>query len=259
MTLATETWAAVDRGSVVVSEPFARRHGVGVGDRLTLLADGGLRAFPVAGVFYDYGSNSGVVYMADAVYRASWADDRVTSLALVVRPGVDVDRFVTELRARAVGRQAVRVRSNRALRGEVLTVFDRAFAITAALRVLAIVVAFVGVLSALMALQLERARDHATLRATGLTRGQLGALTLLETGLVGATAGVLSWPAGLTLALILIHVINRRSFGWTIVTTVSPGAFVAAFGLAVVAALLAGAYPAWRLGRLPIARALREE
>jgi putative ABC transport system permease protein len=254
-----QTWAAVEGGAVVVSEPFARRHGVTVGDPLKLLTDAGARVFPVAGVFFDYGSNTGVVLMADAVYRAHWADDRVTSLALIVRPGTDVDRLVADLRARAVGRQAVQVRSNRALRADVMAVFDRAFAITAALRVLAIVVAFVGVLSALMALQLERARDHATLRATGVTRGQLGALTVLETALVGATAGVLSWPSGLLLALILIHVINRRSFGWTIVTTVSPGAFLAALALAVVAALLAGVYPAWRLGRLPIARALREE
>ena len=116
-----------------------------------------------------------------------------------------------------------------------------------------------GVLSALLALQLERAREHATLRATGLTRRQLGGLTLLESGLVGATAGLLSWPAGLSLALVLIHVINRRSFGWTVDAHVGLGPFALALALAVAAALLAGVLPAWRLGRLPIARALREE
>jgi putative ABC transport system permease protein len=76
---------------------------------------------------------------------------------------------------------------------------------------------------------------------------------------MGAVAGLLSWPAGLTLALLLVYVINRRSFGWTIQFQAEPTVFLRALALAVLAALAAGLYPAWRLGRLPIARALREE
>ena len=117
------------------------------------------------------------------------------------------------------------IRSNRALRAGVLEVFDRAFAITGALQVLATVVAFIGVLSALMALQLERARELGTLRAVGMTQRQLWGMTMLETGLMGGTAGLWAMPSGFALALVLIYVINRRSFGWTLQLQMTPGDF----------------------------------
>jgi putative ABC transport system permease protein len=263
-------WPAVAAGAVIVSEPFFRRHERGVGDRLSLLSDDGPRDFEIVGVFYDYGSERGTVFMADDVYRAAWQDDRVTSIALRLTEGIDADAYASSLSVQlAAGRLAdgtavatdvpITVRSNRGLRQEVLVIFDRAFAITGALQVLAILVAFVGVLSALMALQLERARENATLRSTGMTRRQLGGLTLLQTGLMGGVGGRRCWPAGLTLAMILIYVINRRSFGWTIQTHLTPDVFLRALALAVVAALLAGIYPTWRLAKMSIASALREE
>lgn len=252
-------WRAMLGGAVIVSEPFARRHALGVGDRLRLATDHGDRDHAIAGVFYDYGSERGVVYMADPVYRAGWDDDRISSIALMLPPEIDADGFATELRRRMAGRVDLNIQSNRGLRAAVMAVFDRAFAITAALQILAIAVAFVGVLAALLALQLERGREFGTLRATGMTEGQVGALSLLETTLMGGVAGLLSWPAGLTLALLLIYIINRRSFGWTIQTAFEPATFVQALGLAVGAAVLAGIYPALRLRRLPIARVLREE
>jgi putative ABC transport system permease protein len=256
---ADAVWRAVQGGAVTVSEPFARRHGLWPGDRLRLQTDRGEQAFPIAAVFYDYGSDQGVVFMADPVYRAHWADDRITSIALFLRPDSDADAFARALAPRLAGRERLQIQATRGLRAEVLQVFDRAFAITVALQLLAILVAFIGVLSALMALQLERARELATLRAVGLTERQLGGLSVLETGLVGLVAGLLAWPAGLTLALILTFIINRRSFGWTIQFTLDPALFARALLLALAAALLAGVYPTWRLRRLAIARALREE
>ena len=119
--------------------------------------------------------------------------------------------------------------------------------------------AFIGVLSALMSLQLERARELGTLRATGMTRQQLWGLTLLETGLMGTTAGLLALPVGLALAWILVYVINVRSFGWTLRMELRPEYFLQALLVAVGAALLAGIYPALRLGNLEIATAIREE
>lgn len=252
-------WRAVEEGALIVSEPLARRHGLRTGERLRLVTDRGIRAFRIAGVFYDYGSERGIAIAADRVYRAHWADRAVTSIALRLDPDRDAEAFARDLRETVGARAALDIRSNRDLRAEVLRVFDRAFAITTALQLLAIAVAFIGVLSALLALQLERAREFGTLRATGMTEGQLGLLSLLETGLIGATAGLLSWPAGLSLALLLIYVINRRSFGWTIQTTLDPQTFLQAFAVALGAALLAGLGPALRLRRLPIARVLREE
>jgi putative ABC transport system permease protein len=110
-----------------------------------------------------------------------------------------------------------------------------------------------------MSLQLERARELGTLRATGMTRAQLWLLTFVETGLMGATAGLLAMPVGYALAWILVYVINVRSFGWTLNMQLEPAYFLQAFAVAVVAALLAGIYPSIRLGNMEIATAIREE
>ncbi len=253
-------WPAFQEGSVaIVSEPYAYRHGLRVGSVLPLRTDRGQRAFPVVGVFADYGSDQGVVMVSRRTYEAHWDDRGVSSMGLLLEPGADVEAAVASLRARAAGSQDVLIRSNRALRDASLEIFDRTFAITAVLRILATAVAVVGVLSALMALQLERGREVGVLRAQGLTPSEMWRLVLAETGLLGVTAGALAVPVGIGLALVLIHVINRRAFGWSIETMVSPGVVLQAVGLAVLAALAAGVYPAWRMARTPPAAALREE
>jgi putative ABC transport system permease protein len=136
-------------------------------------------------------------------------------------------------------------------------IFDRTFAITGALQVLATLVAFIGVLSAMLSLQLEKQRQLGILRAVGLSIRQLWTLVLLETGLMGSVAGLLAMPTGYILLLILVYIINRRSFGWTLQMQLSPGPFVEALGVAVLAALLAGIYPARRIGQRNITDALR--
>jgi putative ABC transport system permease protein len=253
-------WPAFqDGGAAIVSEPYAYRHGLVVGSALRLHTDRGERAFPVAGIFADYGSDQGVVMVSRRTYEASWEDRGVSSVGLLLAPGTVPQAAVETLRARAGPGQDLLIRSNRALREASLEIFDRTFAITAVLRVLATGVAVIGVLSALMALQLERARELGVLRAQGLTPLEVWRLMLAESGLLGAIAGVLAVPVGIGLALVLIHVINRRAFGWSIETTVPVDVLLQAVGLAVLAALAAGAYPAWRMARTPPAPALREE
>jgi putative ABC transport system permease protein len=177
----------------------------------------------------------------------------------VLKPGEDADETVRALREQLAGIQDVIVRPNAALRNDALVVFDRAFAITGALQLLAAIVAFIGVLAALLSLQLERAREMGLMRAVGLTVEQLRGLVFLETGLMGAVAGLLALPTGLALAMVLIFIINRRSFGWTMQLFADPVVFAQALALAVIAALLAGIYPAIRMGRMAAAEALRGE
>jgi putative ABC transport system permease protein len=254
-----ETWARVREGAVLVSEPYAIRHRVPArGGSLTLRTDRGARAFPVAGIFYDYAAEQGLVLMSRDVYEEHWDDRGVTSLGVYVARGRSADEVAGSLR-RALAGRALRVTSNRSLRAQALRVFDRTFAVTAALRLLAVVVAFIGVWSALMALQLERRRELATLRALGLTRGRLSRLALLESGLMGLLAGALSLPTGLLLAVILIDVINVRSFGWTMRLWLDPAVFAQALLVSVLAALLGSVYPLLRLGRMEVAPALRQE
>ncbi len=253
-------WHAFDEeGAVLVSEPYAWRRRVSVGDAVTLHTDRGPRAFAIAGVFRSYGSDQGVVVMSRATFERHWDASGATSLGIYAAAGVEPDRLVETLREAAAGGQAVRIRSNRAIRQASLEVFDRTFTVTLVLRLLATVVAFVGVLSALMALQLERAREVAVLRAQGLTQGQVWGVVSAQTGIMGFMAGLLSLPLGLVMALVLTLVINRRSFGWSLDLAVDPVILLQALALAVGAALIAGIYPALRMAATPPALALREE
>ncbi|QSQ22465.1 FtsX-like permease family protein [Pyxidicoccus parkwayensis] len=245
--------------ALLVSEPFSFHRHVDVGSTVRLATDKGPHDFRVVGVYFDYGSDVGTMLMPRSTYE-HWYDDRgVSGVALYAAPGQDVDALVASVRERAGDTQALLVRANRSLRQASLEVFDRTFTITQVLRLLAIGVAFVGVLSALMSLQLERAREFAVLRATGLTPGQLWGLVSLQTGLLGLLAGLFSVPLGVALAYVLVHVINQRSFGWTLQLAVTPATLVQAVVLALVASALAGLYPAWKMARANPALALREE
>jgi len=251
-----EAW---ESGAVIVSEPYAYRHDVDIGARLRLRTDRGEHAFPVAGIFYDYASDRGLVMMSRRTYQRYWDDQGVSGIAIQAAPGADVGVLIDALRARAGSVEDLLIRSNRALRQASLDIFDRTFVITNVLRLLALLVAVVGVLSALMALALERERELGILRAQGLTPGQLWGLVTAQTGLMGLVAGLLAVPVGIALALILVFVINRRSFGWTLGVDLGPGDLAQTVALALLAAVLAGVIPAARMARTPPATSLREE
>ncbi len=258
---AATLWQRLEAGEgVFVSEALVLKEGLPVPPPdITLETAVGPRTFPVIAIFYDYASDKGTVMMGQSLYRQLWQDDTVASMGLFLADGVDIDKIIAEMETAVAGRQDLLIQSNRALRAGSLEIFDRTFAITAALRLLAIIVAFIGVLSALMSLQLERSRELGVLRATGMTTRQLWALTLLETGLMGTAAGLLAIPVGYALAWILIYVINVRSFGWTLTMQLDPAYFLQAVIIAITAALLAAIYPSLRLSSMVIAAAIREE
>lgn len=258
-----EAWPAFqEQDAVVVSEPFSHRRGVSAGDRLRLRTAAGDREFRVAGVYYDYASDRGLVLMSRRTYLRHWPDRPLTGFSVDLKPGADVEETIRRLRAalaKEPGGEGLSIQSNRRLKEVSMAIFDRTFRITSVLRLVSGLVAFIGVLSALMALQLERARELGVLRANGLTPGQVWHLVTSQTGLLGLAAGLLSLPVGLALAAIMIFVVNRRSFGWTIRMEVDPAILLGALALALGAALLAGIYPAWKMARTSPALALREE
>ncbi len=251
---------ALSRGAaILVSEPYAYHHQLNVGNSIELRTDYGDRRFKLAGVFYDYGSEQGVVAISRALYERWWRDRGVSSLGVYLRADVSVRQVVWRLRAAAKAAQPVLVRANRELRAQTMAIFDRTFTITRVLRLLALVVAAVGVLSALMALLLERGKAFAVLRATGFTPGQVAALITGEAGLLGLCTGLLAMPLGVVMALVLIEVINRRAFGWSMPVSIAPEALLLALLLAVVAALTASIYPGFKAATLRPAEALRTE
>ena len=217
-----------------------------------LSTDRGPHAFAIAGIFYDYGSSAGVVVMSRATYERFWDDRAVSGDRALRGSGHRSGRphcRAASTRGRDHAPAEVVIRSNRALREASLEIFDRTFAVTRVLRLLIMLVAFVGVLSALMAQALERTREVAFQRAVGLTPRQVWGVITAQTGLMGLVAGLLALPMGVLLAAVLVFVINRRSFGWTMPLDVRPEVLLQGLLLAVVAALLAGCYPALRMAR----------
>ncbi|MCC7208785.1 MAG: ABC transporter permease, partial [Anaerolineae bacterium] len=256
-----EVWAAMGEGAVIVSETLANQRGISIGpdQSITLLTDRGEHTFPIAGFMVDYSGDQGTVMLRLPVYHRFWDDRAISTLGAFIEPGADVQAVIDAIRQKFAGRQELIVQSNRELRESVLVIFDQTFAITTALNLLATVVAFIGILSALAALQLERSREFGTMRANGMTRGQLFRLTMLETGLMGALAGLMALPVGSVLAWVLVYIINVRSFGWSLELRLRPEFYAQAILVALVAALLAGIYPALRIGRIQPAWAIRSE
>jgi putative ABC transport system permease protein len=255
-----QTWQMMRDGGILLSEPLANRLGISAaGGSLALLTPQGWQQFPIAGIYADYASTRGTVRMSLDVYRDLWSDDKLNGLALFLAPEADVDAITDNLRTQLSGFPNIHVNPSGVLRKEALVVFDRTFAITTAMQLVTTLVAFIGVLSSLLSLQLEKAREMGILRALGLNIADMRRLTFWETGLLGAAAGVLALPTGYILAWILVFVINQRSFGWTLQMQAELAPFAQAFLLAVSAALLAALYPAWRLGSMQITQALRGE
>jgi putative ABC transport system permease protein len=250
-------WESSD--AVLVSEPYGYQHGVQAGDVVTLPTDRGPWNFAVAATFQSYDVNASAVMMSRATYERHFNDDAIDSVGLYLAPGIDTDTIIQSVQALAEGRQALRVASNTGIREESLRIFDRTFVITDVLYWLALGVAIIGILSAMLALQLERAREFATLRALGMTPAQVGGMITAQTGVIGLLSGLAAVPLGIVMAWVLIKVINRRAFGWHIDMSVAPDILAVSVAFAIGAALLAGIYPAYRAGQSQPAIAMREE
>ena len=253
-----ETWKMIQSGGIVINEPLSVRFGIKVGDQIKLFTDKGRHPFEIVAVAYDFDVRPSVT-MYDGTYRLFWDDRNISSIALIVDSQTQINGIISQLRHQLLGKDPVIIQSNHTLRQNAMLVFDRTFTLTIALQVLSMIIAFIGILSTLMSLQLERKKEIGLLRALGVTGQQLWKLILLETGLMGASAGLIAIPVGSVLAIILIYVINLRSFGWTLQMHLQIVEFFKAFIVAVGSALAAGIYPAWQLSRIPTIDALRSE
>lgn len=247
--------------SVMVSEPMANKYHLNAGSDITLFTElEGDVVFKVAGVYRDYGSSHGRMVMNRLNYDQYWNNPRIGSIGVNIVPGSDLQTSITQVRdhADASGPPA-RVRDNISIHQESLAIFDRTFAVTRVLRWLTMGVAFIGIFSALLAMHLERARDFAVMRASGGSRNQLRIIIALQSIGMGVTAGLLALPLGWFMSEMLIHIINVRSFGWSMSGVLPASAIPQTLLLSVGSAALASLYPAWRLSRHSLVKDLRTE
>jgi putative ABC transport system permease protein len=239
-----------ERGAVLVSEPLSRKAGLAPGGTLALRGPSGEVRFPVVGVYRDYGSEGGAVLMDLATYARVYGPGSPSSAALYLRPGVEPERVVAELRARLPG-AALQVRSNRALRAEVLSIFEQTFAVTRLLQVMGLVIAAAGVTLSLLVLARERRAETALFRALGASRGQIFRV-FVGRGLAMGAAGLgLGALGGAALALVLVEVVNPAFFGWTLGLAIPWRALAFETLTILLAAAAASVYPALAASRTP--------
>jgi putative ABC transport system permease protein len=255
-----DVWQELQNGAVIITEPLSIKMGLEKpGQSIILTTSTGDKAFPVVGVYHDYSSSSGSVQMDISLYRKYWNDPDISAMGVRLKSPVEIEKTISEFYETLQTNQLLYIRANSTLRDEVMTVFDRTFAITRALQILATLVAFVGILSALSLLQYEKQREVGIIRALGFTSSQLWRLMMLETGLMGLIAGFFAMPTGYTLALILIEVINQRSFGWSINLYLTWQPFIQALAVSLTASLLAGILPSRKISKMQTIEAIRYE
>lgn len=229
--------------TAIVSEPFANKHKVKAGDTIELALGGKKVRLRILDVYYDYANERGYVILDRASMLRYLPDPAPSNIAVYIRPGASLDAVKHSIETYAAGRNVV-VFSNRGLRAEAIKIFDRTFAITYALEAVAVVVAVMGIAGALLALVIDRRREFGLLRFLGAGAGQVRKLILVEAGLIGILANVAGLALGAVLSLLLIFVINKQSFGWTIQFHWPTAVLIGALTVVYAATLLAGLYPA---------------
>jgi len=243
--------------TVIVTEAYAYHQGVKIGDKIRLQTGHGSEPFEVLGIYADYSGDQGHLAMSRRNYRHYWPDLGYSGIGVYAKDGVDLQQLENRINKLLTGQQSVQ--SDQAIYKASMDLFEQTFTITETLRWLSAAIAFVGVFSALMALQFERTRQLGILRAIGITSGQLAVLITGETGLMGLVAGLIAVPVGYIVAYMLIFVIYQRSFGWTMAFHFNPGVIYQGLALALIAATLAGILPALKMAQTKPAEALRSE
>jgi putative ABC transport system permease protein len=244
--------------NAIVSEPFANKHRVRAGDALTLPLGERRVTFRVLDVFYDYGHEAGFILLDRRTLLKYLPDAAPSNMAVYLAPGADLEQTRAAIR-KAVPNSNLLLFSNGEIRREGIRVFDQTFAITYALEAISILVAIGGIIGALISIVMDRRREFGVLRFLGATGAQIRNLILVEAGLIGLLANMVGLALGYVLSLVLVYVINKQSFGWTIQFHWPVAVLVASLSVVYVATVLAGLYPARMAVRLDPIEVVHEE
>ena len=245
--------------SVVISEPLAETFGYKEGDDIELPTPGGLQRLKIAGVFYDYRTDGPSVWMDLHQFRGFWPDTHLNAVRLYLKDKTKIPEVQARLQEKYGSRYRLLTLSHQELRQGILRIFDETFALTYALEGVAVVVAVFGIITTFLVLIMERERELALLQALGASRRQILGMVLVESGLASFLSFVLGALCGSLLSLLLIYVINKQAFGWTIHLYWTPGIYWQTFVLVLALGLISGAYPAWRAMQPHLAAILKEE
>ena len=245
-------WDALARGEgVLINEQLYRRAKLDLGATVSIAP--GL-TLPVLGVYGDYGNPVGQVILTETLFRHQFPDVTALRFGLRLDPA-QVDALRATLHDQLGVPESAMI-DQASLKALSLSVFERTFAVTTALNILTLAVAGFAMMMSLLTLAAMRLPQLAPVWALGLTRRRLAGLELLRAMVLAALTGVMALPLGLGLAWALLAVVNVEAFGWRLPMYLFPWDYLRLGGLALVAAVLAAMWPAWRLSRTPPAQLL---
>jgi putative ABC transport system permease protein len=201
---------------VWVSEAARDLHHWHPGEHLVLPIAGKKVEVRVAGVIRDYARTWGAVMIDIADYRRLTGDDRVNDFAIHLAKGVGSERARTALRAALPEARGLRIEDAASIHRRSLEIFDRSFAVTYALEAIAVAIGLAGITSSFAALAWSRRREFGVLRFLGFRRRDILRLLAIEGATTGALGATLGLTLGVAVSLVLIHVVNRQSFHWTL-------------------------------------------
>ncbi len=201
---------------VAVSEYLAMKCGLTRGSTVEITTPKGPVSFKVNDVFVSYSTTSGFLYLDRKWLKEYWGRDDATQASVYLKKGIEVNGFIQKLRKELPSLYSLEIMNNRQLREKILAIFDRSFAITYAIEVIAIVVSLIGVVNTLLALVLEKKRELSIIRYLGGTWRQIRSQLIISAGIIGLAGIGLGVLMGPMLSIIFIEVINKISFGWEI-------------------------------------------
>ena len=242
-------WSSLRSGDTgFISEQLARRLKLAIGDSVEVPAPGGNWTLEVIGIYADYGNPKGQIAVNIAALTRRFPEIPLTRMGLRVAPAA-VPALISSLQNR-FGLDDRNLLDQASVKAESTRIFNRTFAVTAALNAFTLGVAGVALLTSLLTLGNSRLPQLAPLWAIGITRRQLAAIELLKTMSVALITTLLALPLGLGVAWCLIAVVNVKAFGWRLPFHFFPVQLLQLLGVAMAAALCAALIPVLKLARM---------
>jgi putative ABC transport system permease protein len=252
-----DPWESLGEGRLWLSEPGSYRLGRSAGETLVLPSGSDrsdTRPVTIAAIYNDYSTEWAVAYVSLDWMRRRYEGVEPSSMA-VFTDGKEMNGALSSL----TKEHGYFVEERQRLKQRALERFDRTFAVTDVMKLVAALVAGIGLLILMISFNRARSTERGRLLALGSSRGHLTKLLLYEGGLIGLVGYGVAVPTGTVLSYLLVHVINRRSFGWLIPFTSSWEPYLQLAGLMSLSVALAMAVPVYRLWTVPVERFLGDE
>ncbi|MFP6638075.1 MAG: FtsX-like permease family protein [Nitrospinaceae bacterium] len=248
----------VGHNRAMVSEAFSLKHKVTMGDTLDLQTPNGPAKMEIAAIYFDYSRERGYIILDRTTFLKYYQATEINSFVIYLDEKNQLETIRKEI-LEAIKTHRLIIRSNSELKQQVMEVFDKTFAITYSLEIIAILIAVLGLFNTLISLILERKREIGILRFIGAFTGQIKRMVMIEAGILGLIGSAMGFVAGVFVSYILIFVINKQSFGWTIQVHFP---YLLILGMVLLfwgISLLSGLYPARLAAKLNPKEAVRVE